>query len=87
MLKQGKIGSFNLFWKGCLISSFPIDRIKDITTYIEYGNIVILNGLRDPKYKGYTIENHIRAYISFCNTILMRKQTGKVLEEVTIDYF
>lgn len=74
---NGKDGSFNVFWKGLLISSFPLHKKdRDIQRYIYQGEYLILEVLRDPKYKNCKIKEHIQIFISFCNVIYKRKKAN-----------
>lgn len=77
MIRQGKLGSFNLYWKGELLSSFPIHNETDIDDYIYQGTYTILHGMKDPNFKNYKLKHHIEAYMLFCNQMFIRKRDGK----------
>jgi hypothetical protein len=71
---NGKWGSFNVFWKGLLISSFPLHKPnKDAARYIYQGDYLLLQVLRDPKHKNTKIYEHIKVLTHFCNQIYRRK--------------
>lgn len=73
MIREGKHGSFNLYFKGKFISSFPIHKFKDIEDYKYQGTTSILNGFKNPLFCNYKIKDQIKAYLLFCNKIYTRK--------------
>ena len=68
MIKNGKIGSFNVFWKGLMISSHPYHREGQ---YDKHGDDLLNKG------KGIPILTQIGAYRSYCELVYQRKLKKK----------
>lgn len=67
MLYYGNQGTLCFYYKGLLISSFPLSNRKPIERYINQGEAIIMES------KGIPIKTQIKAYILFCNMIFNRK--------------
>lgn len=75
MIKQGKQGSYNLFYKDILISSFPIHNKRMIEGYNNQGIELIEDSLR----KNISLKTQIRVYKNYCNIIYqLKKQKRKI---------
>ena len=85
---NGKWGSFNIFWKGLLISSFPLNKPnKDAARYIYQGDYLLLQVLRDPKHKHTKIFEHIKVLYHFCNQIYKRKLNKQTIRRSDHELF
>jgi hypothetical protein len=71
MIFQGRHGSFNLFYKDLLISSFALTENKTVERYIAQGEYLIRRS------KGVDIKVQIASYIKFCNIMYNRKKKRK----------
>lgn len=71
VVKVGKNGSICLYYKGLLISSFPLTKKKDKNFYFNIGEILIKES------KGIPIDQRIRFSLRFMNQIHMRKLYDK----------
>tara|TARA_R110000822_G_scaffold63736_4_gene156471 strand:+ start:10393 stop:10755 length:363 start_codon:yes stop_codon:yes gene_type:complete len=69
MINFGSHGSINLFYKGILISSFPLSKKKRLVDYEHLGTTTII----DTNTSGMNIKHCIGALVLFCNQILKRK--------------
>ena len=72
MIREGKNGSLNLFFKDLLISSFPLTDKKTYNRYKYQGEYLILKSMRE----NIKIKKQIFIYLQFCNSILRRKQNN-----------
>ncbi len=68
MIYNGKNGNLTLFYKGLLISSYPLNNKKTFSRYAYQGEHLIY------KSKGIPIKIQIKTYIHFCNMIHDRKK-------------
>ena len=68
MIYNGTRGTLCLYYKGLLISSFPLSNIKTVEKYLYQGEYLIR------KSKGIPIRLQIKTYIHFCNEIYRRKR-------------
>lgn len=85
---NGKWGSFNVYWKGLLISSFPLHKPnKDAARYIYQGDYLLLQVLRDPKHKNTKIYEHIKVLTHFCNQIYRRKLNKQAIRRSDHELF
>lgn len=66
-LFYGNQGTLCLYFKGKLISSFPLSNKKTIDLYFNQGEELIY------KSKGIPIKVQIKTYLHFCNMIYKRK--------------
>jgi len=67
----GNQGSLCLYFKGKLVSSFPLSNKKTLQRYFNQGEELIF------KSKGINIKTQIKTYIHFCNMILNRKNNNQ----------
>ena len=67
MIRNGKDGSLNLYFKGTLISSFPLSKNKTFDKYFYQGEYLIR------KSKHIPIKLQIKTYLQYCNMIRNRK--------------
>ena len=67
---EGSHGSITFFYKGLLISSFPLTKKKKLQDYLYQGEDFIYNS------KKISIKNLIKICFSFCNTIWRRKKNN-----------
>ena len=68
---QGTHGSICLFYKGLLISSYPLTAVNTVDRYIYQGDGMIRSS------KGIPIMMQIKTYLQLCNMIHARKKEGK----------
>ena len=68
MIYNGTRGTLCLYYKGLLISSFPLSNIKTVEKYLYQGEYLIR------KSKGIPIRLQIKTYLHFCNEIYRRKK-------------
>ena len=69
MIYNGSHGSLNLYYKGLLISSFPLSKKKTFETYQYQGEYLILKSMRE----NLKIKQMIFTFTHFCNMIHKRK--------------
>ena len=67
MLFYGSHGTLCLYYKGELISSFPLSSTKTLQGYLNQGEELIRTS------KGISIKSQIKVYIHFCNMMHKRK--------------
>jgi len=77
MIKEGRKGSFNLYWKGTLVSSFPWNNIEDLAKLYFLGEKLILDTIKSKGTKHHSIKDQISYYVTFCNLIEKRKRENK----------
>ena len=70
MIREGKNGSLNLFFKDLLIGSYPLSEKKTYERYKYQGEYLILKSMRE----NINIPFQIKTYLLFCNNILRRKK-------------
>jgi len=68
MIRNGSEGSLNLYFKGLLISSYPLSKKKTFERYFYQGEYIIR------KSKHIPIKLQIKTYLKYCNMILNRKK-------------
>ena len=73
MIYYGKQGTLCLYYKGLLISSFPLTNKKTIDAYLYQGEELIY------KSKHIPIKLQIKMYLQFCNVIHNRKKNNKAI--------
>tara|TARA_R100000654_G_scaffold75180_1_gene111834 strand:- start:1541 stop:1894 length:354 start_codon:yes stop_codon:yes gene_type:complete len=83
MIKQGKKGSYNIFYRGLFISSFPIHNDKMIEGYNNEGIDLIEQSLR----LNYNLKKQINLYKSFVNMIYNHKKNKKKIPTCDHIYF
>ena len=74
ILRNGKYGSYNVFWKGLWVSSFPINHKSDIAEYYFCGEELILRALKEDNLKHYSLKTHIACYLNYCELMYIRKK-------------
>ena len=67
MIYNGSEGSICFYYKGLLISSYPLSKFKTVEKYLNQGEELIY------KSKGVPIKIQIKSYIHLCNIIHKRK--------------
>jgi len=67
MIYNGSEGSMCFYYKGLLISSYPLSKLKTYEKYLNQGEDLIY------KSKGVPIQIQIKTYLQFCNAIHNRK--------------
>ena len=68
---QGSEGSICLFYKGIMISSYPLTETKTVDRYLYQGDAMIRSS------KGMPIKLQIKTYMYFCNMIHTRKKNNQ----------
>lgn len=68
MIYNGSHGSICFYYKGLLISSYPLSKKKTLEGYLNQGEELIY------KSKGIPIKAQVRTYLHFCNEIYSRKK-------------
>ena len=81
MIYNGKDGSLTLYYKGLLISSYPLSHKKTFNRYEYQGEHLIY------KSKGIPIRIQIKTYIHFCNMIYDRKKNKQAIRRSDHIYF
>jgi hypothetical protein len=71
MIYNGKEGSICFYYKGLLISSYPLSKKKNLQAYLNQGEELIY------KSKGIPIKKQIHTYTLFCNHIHSRKKNNQ----------
>jgi len=71
MIYNGKEGSICFYYKGLLISSYPLSKKKNLQSYLNQGEELIY------KSKGIPIKVQIKTYLHLCNDIYSRKKNNK----------
>lgn len=74
--RNGRYGSYNLFWKGVWISSFPINHKIQIAHYYFTGEELILDTFQNPELKHLSLKTHKKCYLHFCEMMYLRKKNG-----------
>ena len=67
---NGTQGSICFYYKGLLISSFPLTKKKTCEAYLRQGEELIYTG------KGIPIKIQIKTYLQLCNEIYNRKKNN-----------
>ena len=70
MIYNGSEGSICFYYKGLLISSYPLSKKKTLQGYLNQGEELIY------KSKGIPIKAQVRTYLHFCNEIYSRKKNN-----------
>ena len=70
---NGSDGSLNLYYKGLLISSFPLSRKNNFERYQYQGEYLILKSMREK----LNIKQIIFTLTDFCNIIYARKKNSQ----------
>lgn len=65
---NGSEGSICIFYKGLLISSFPLSKKKTLDKYLYQGDYIIKES------KHINIKQQIKTYLYFCNIIYIKKK-------------
>ena len=71
MIYNGSEGSICFYFKGLLISSYPLTKKKTLQAYLNQGEELIYNS------KGIPIQAQIKTYLHFCNAIYSRKKNNQ----------
>ncbi len=81
MIFNGKNGTLCLYYKGLLISSFPLNDKLTFSRYEWQGTNLIM------KSKGIPIKIQIKTYIHLCNEIYKRKINKQPIRRTDHIYF
>jgi len=81
MIKNGSMGSITFFYKGLLISSFPLTKKKTLDAYLYHGEHLIYES------KGKNILYQIKVYTNFCNKIYRKKKNKEKISTDDHIYF
>lgn len=73
MIINGSEGSISFYFKGLLISSFPMTKKKTKEYYFSQGNTLIIDGMRNK----YNVKKLIQIFTLYCNSIYIRKRDKK----------
>ena len=71
MIYNGSEGSICFYYKGLLISSYPLSKIKTLDKYLNQGEELIY------KSKDIPIKTQIKMYTHFCNMVYTRKKKNQ----------
>ncbi len=81
MIYNGSEGSICFYFKGLLISSYPLTKKKTLHAYLIQGEDLIY------KSKGIPIKVQIKTYLHFCNDIYSRKKNNLGIRRSDHIYF
>lgn len=81
MIYNGSEGSVCFYYKGLLISSYPLSKFKTLNKYLNQGEELIY------KSKGIPIKSQIKMYTHYCNVIYLRKKENKPIYRQDHIYF
>ncbi len=71
MIYNGSNGSVCFYYKGLLISSYPLSKFKTLNKYLNQGEELIY------KSKDIPIKTQIKMYTHFCNMVYTRKKNNQ----------
>lgn len=80
---EGKHGSLNLYYKGLLISSFPLSKYKTFGRYQYQGYHIILQSMK----QGFKQQQIIITLINFCEVIYNRKKNKQCIRRSDHEFF
>jgi len=80
---NGCDGSLNLYYKGLLISSFPLTKKKTFERYQYQGDHLILESMKE----NFKIKQIIYTLTHFCNIIYNRKLNKQPIRRSDHEYF
>ena len=83
MIYNGCNGSLNLYYKGLLVSSFPLTKKKTFDRYKYQGEYLILKSMKE-KIK---IKQIIFTLTHFCNIIYDRKKDNHAIRRSDHEFF
>jgi len=78
---NGSQGTICLYFKGKLISSFPLTKKKTVDKYFNQGEEIIYQS------KGIPIKTQIKTYLHFCNLVYLRKINNQPIRRTDHIYF
>lgn len=81
MIYNGSQGSICFYFKGLLISSYPLTKKKTCQAYLNQGEELIYES------KGINIKTQIKTYLYFCNMIYTRKKNNQAIRRSDHVYF
>jgi len=81
MIYNGSEGSVCFYFKGLLISSYPLSKNKTLKAYLNQGEELIY------KSKGIPIKVQIKTYLHLCNEIYSRKKNNLPIRRSDHIYF
>ena len=81
MIYNGSEGSICFYFKGLLISSYPLSKKKTLQAYLNQGEELIY------KSKCIPIKVQIKTYLHFCNEIYSRKKNNLAIRRSDHIYF
>jgi hypothetical protein len=80
---NGSNGSLTLYYKGLLISSFPLNKKKTFERYSYQGEYLILTSMKE----NFKIKQIIYTFTHFCNMIYNRKLNKQPIRRSDHQYF
>ena len=83
MIYNGCNGSLNLYYKGLLISSFPLTNKKTFNRYQYQGDYIILKSMKQQ----FKIKHIINTLTHFCNIIYDRKKNKQPIRRSDHEFF
>lgn len=83
MIYNGSKGSLNLYYKGLLISSFPLTKKKTFERYQYQGEYLILQSMKE----NFKIKHIIYTLTKFCNMVYSRKKNKQPIRRSDHEYF
>jgi len=83
MIYNGCNGSLNLYYKGLLISSFPLTNKKTFNRYQYQGDYIILKSMKQQ----FKIKQIINTFTQFCNLIYDRKKNKQPIRRSDHQFF
>ena len=81
MIREGSHGSMCFYYKGLLISGFPLNKTKNEEQYLYQGDYII------QKSRGINIKNQLKAYHGLCNMIYTKKLNKEKISREDHVYF
>jgi hypothetical protein len=81
MIYNGSNGTVCFYFKGLLISSYPLTKKKTLHAYLNQGTELIRAS------KGIPIMTQVKTYKLFCNSIYRRKKEGLPIRRSDHIYF
>ena len=83
MIYNGCNGSLNLYYKGLLVSSFPLTEKKTFKRYEYQGEYLILKSMKN----NLKVRHIIHVLTHFCNIIYNRKKDNRPIRRSDHEYF
>tara|TARA_R110000782_G_scaffold80584_1_gene159421 strand:- start:565 stop:891 length:327 start_codon:yes stop_codon:yes gene_type:complete len=81
MIKQGSVGSICFFYKGTLVTGYPLTKLKTEERYLYHGEDMIR------KSKDISIMTQVNIYLRFCDMIRNKKINKEKIRKDDHIYF